>query len=104
MTQRLSALFIVLLALAFCTAAMADSIPGDPNIKIIPGGHSTDVFGTVSDPFFPFGSTFEPPVDPGADCIIVEGGFAECSFRNANPSDGDTIFEQIDVTIPGTNP
>jgi hypothetical protein len=100
MTQRLSALFIVLLAAAFCTAAMADSIPGDPNIKIIPGGHSTAVTGLSFGPFSPFAGT-----GGGADCVIDPAvtGDAFCSFKNATAteeSDG-TTFNQIAITITG---
>ncbi len=95
MTQRLSVLFVVLLAAAFCTAAMADSIPNDPTIKIIPGGHSTPVTGTSFGPFFPFA-----PVS-GADCVLdpPTTGDAFCSFVNAN-SEGLT-FNTIAITITG---
>src|SRR6266851_1178269 len=98
MTQRLSALFVVLLAAAFCTTAMADSIPNDPTLKIIPGGHSTPVTGTAFGPFFPFAGT-----GAGADCVIDPAvtGDAFCSFKNATGSEEGTTFNQIAITIGG---
>jgi hypothetical protein len=99
MTQRFGAMFVVLLAAAFCTAAMADPIPNDPGIKIIPGGHSTPVTGDTFGPFFPFAGA-----SAGADCVIDPAitGDAFCSFHNATE---DTTFNQIAITILGeTNP
>lgn len=111
MTQRLSVLFVVLLAAAFCTTAMADSIPGDPTLKIIPGGHSTDVTGLSFGPFFPFAGT-----GAGADCVIDPAvtGDAFCSFKNATATDNEdseeesdneaaegTTFNQIAISITG---
>ncbi len=94
MTQRLSALFVVLLITALCTAAMAASIPADPGVTIISGGHSTPVTGTSFGPFFPFLGT-------GAECVVdpPTTGDAFCSFVNEN-SDGLT-FNTIALTIIG---
>jgi hypothetical protein len=104
MTQRSAAMFVVLLAAAFCTAAMADPIPMDPGVTLRNGGHSTDIFGFATAPYFPFADAFG--AEPVADCIIQTDGSAECSFRNANPvvDQPKFVFGQIDVTIPGTNP
>jgi hypothetical protein len=114
MTQRLAATFLVLLAAAFCTAAMADSIPFDPTLKIINGGHSTDVNHRFFGPFFPFAGA-----SAGAECLLVTGD-AFCSFKNNTASGSDEgegdlegaadkdegiPFNRIAITITGeSNP
>lgn len=90
---------LIPLLLAALLSTVAVATPIDPQVRILPGGHSTDVFGTSYGPFSPFSSV------PLADCNIGSELYpnspfdAFCTFDNMNTQ--GLTFGTIALTISG---
>ena len=94
--------FIPLL-LAALLSTVAVATPIDPQVRILPGGHSTDIFGTTFGPFSPFidNLTSVPPIDCSIGSTMYPNSpfDAFCTFDNMNTQ--QLTFESIALTISG---